>query len=307
MTVTETLVTRNLTALSWASVQQRDWIWQGWQTRYSFLHTDTAQSDLPILLLHGFGASIGHWRKNMPALAANHAVYALDLVGFGASEKPSTQYNISLWVEQVFEFWQTFIRQPVVLVGNSIGSLVALIAASVHPEMAKGIVTISLPDLSAREEMIPSFIRPMVRSLESIFSHSLILKPIFYYVRHPRVIKPWAGMAYGDASIVDDELVEILSRPAQEKRAAAAFCRILQGMMNVNFSPRVSQAISQLQIPLLMLWGTQDRMIPPVLGRKLATYSPLARLVELEGLGHCAHDEAPLQVNAEILKWIEKL
>ena len=56
----------------------------------------------------------------------HHTVYALDMLGFGASEKASANYSIELWVEQVYDFWKAFIRQPVVLVGNSNGSLISL-------------------------------------------------------------------------------------------------------------------------------------------------------------------------------------
>ena len=64
---------------------QRDWVWQGQQTRYSFLHPpdrDHAKHP-PLILLHGFGAAIEHWRKNIPDLSQNSSVYALDLLGFG--------------------------------------------------------------------------------------------------------------------------------------------------------------------------------------------------------------------------------
>ena len=87
----------------------------------------------------------------MVSLSQNHNVYALDMLGFGASRKAQVNYKIDLWVEQVYDFWRTFIQQPIVLVGNSIGSLVCLAAAAAHPEMVKGVVMIGLPDMSARE------------------------------------------------------------------------------------------------------------------------------------------------------------
>jgi pimeloyl-ACP methyl ester carboxylesterase len=287
----------------------RDWLWRGWQTRYTFQRAanqfnNPGDRKPPILLIHGFGASIGHWRYNIAALAEHHTVYALDLVGFGGSEKPPTRYVSSLWVEQVFDFWRTFINQPMILVGNSIGSLVALMAAHQHPELAAGLVTISLPDVAVRTEAIPLAIRPIVQTMESIFSAPFLLKPIFYLVRQPKVIKPWAAIAYGDPSAVDDELVEIIATPAQERKAAEAFCRIFRGIMAPDYSPSVTKAIAQLQIPMLILWGSKDRMIPPEEGRRLVQFSPLAKLVELEGLGHCAHDEDPATVNQQILSWI---
>lgn len=80
----------------------------------------------PLILLHGFGASIEQWRHNISVLSQQHRVYALDLLGFGASRKAYTQYGVNLWREQIYDFWRTFIGVPAILVGNSLGSLVAL-------------------------------------------------------------------------------------------------------------------------------------------------------------------------------------
>ena len=117
----------------------------------------------PVMLVHGFGASIGHWRHNLEFLATHHPVYGLDLVGWGGSRKPDTNYDIDLWVEQIHDFWQTFIGRPIILIGNSIGSLVALVAAARYPEMATALVMVSLPDLSAEQELIPPPLQPIVK------------------------------------------------------------------------------------------------------------------------------------------------
>jgi len=73
---------------------------------------------------------------------------------------------IKISPRDTFDFWQTFIRQPIVIVGNSVGALVALMATHLHPEMSKGVVAISLPDLAELEELVPKSVRPIKRSLE---------------------------------------------------------------------------------------------------------------------------------------------
>ncbi|MCS6815157.1 MAG: hypothetical protein NZ772_16505, partial [Cyanobacteria bacterium] len=83
---------------------QRDWVWRGWQVRYAFRPAESDDCGVPMLLLHGFGASIGHWQHNVSAFSQHHSVYALDLVGFGASEKSTTTYNTDIWTAQVYEF-----------------------------------------------------------------------------------------------------------------------------------------------------------------------------------------------------------
>jgi len=286
-------------------LQYGDWDFEGWRVHYGLCQSqDSYSSKPPILLIHGFGAAIGHWRGNIPILAEEHTVYAIDLLGFGESEKPPTRYSIYLWVEQVFQFWRKFIGVPMVIIGNSIGSLVAAIAASHHPEIAAGVVTISLPDIEAFNALVPKWLQPLERAVKAIVA-ALLVKPLFYIVRKPCIIRfVLKRIVYCDRHRVDDELVEIIARPARDRQAAEAFVRLNRSLNQPNYSPSLTQALSQLQAPLLILWGSCDRLIPPSEGKRLVQYAPNATLMYLEGMGHCAHDENPERVNYEILNWL---
>jgi pimeloyl-ACP methyl ester carboxylesterase len=303
------LKTSAIASLHWQQRvgNQRDWVWRGWQTRYTFIRPDQAdQKTTGLILLHGFGTSIGHWRQNLAVLGEHHTVYALDMLGFGASEKAPVSYRVDLWVEQVYEFWRTFIRQPVVLVGNSIGSLVTLAAAARHPDMVQGIVMLSLPDMSIRQEAMPKLLRPAIATIENVFASPLLLKTLFRFVRKPGVVRRWAGLAYSNSEAVTDELVDILVGPAQDRGSAQAFGAILKAMIGSEFSPSVKKVLPTLDIPILLIWGQQDRMVPPAFARQFADYNPKVQLLTLENAGHCPHDECPEQVNEAILVWIDK-
>jgi pimeloyl-ACP methyl ester carboxylesterase len=285
---------------------QRDWIWRGWQTRYTFIRPEHPHPQTtPLILLHGFGTSIGHWRQNLAVLGEHHTVYALDMLGFGASEKAPVSYKVELWVEQVYDFWRTFIQRPVVLVGNSIGSLVSLTAAAMHPDMVQGVVMLSLPDLSIRQETIPKILRPAIASIENLFASPLLLKTIFRIVRRPKVVRRWASMAYANSEAITDELVDILVGPAQDRGSAQAFSAILKAMIGAQFSPPVKTILPDLTIPSLLIWGQQDRMIPPAFAAQFAAYNPNVQLLTLDNAGHCPHDECPEEVNQAILSWMD--
>ena len=210
---------------------QRDWVWRGWQTRYTYVRCQSHQEvveghaldNSPVLLLHGFGASIGHWRHNLDVLSQKHTVYALDLVGFGASEKAIANYDVNFWVEQVYEFWQTFIQVPVVLVGNSIGSLVSLVAAASYPEMVEQLIMISLPDPAAQAEAIPPWLLPTVEFMQNIVASPLLLRLLFSVIRRPSVIRRWVKLAYASPDKITEELVEILTGPPSDRGATRAF------------------------------------------------------------------------------------
>jgi pimeloyl-ACP methyl ester carboxylesterase len=289
---------------------QRDWVWRGWQTRYSYLRAKqelAPNTTLPIIFIHGFGASIEHWRNNLPAIAQNHTVYALDLLGFGASRKADTEYSAALWTEQVYDFWQTFIGVPVILVGNSIGSLVCLNATAVYPEMVKGLVMLSLPDVSVREDVLPTLVRPLVTAIENLFASPFLIKNLLKIVRRPNIIRKWAGIAYPNKDAITDELVEILSSPAYDEGSEQTLFRLSRSVRKANFAESVRDLLPPITIPILLIWGLQDKMIPPNQARAIAELNTNLKLIELENAGHCPHDEYPEQFNSLLLDWLKSI
>ncbi|NDJ16968.1 alpha/beta fold hydrolase [Myxacorys almedinensis] len=277
--------------------------WKGWKIHHTVF--PNARSQVPIIFVHGFGGSIGHWRQNMSALAKSHSVYAIDLLGFGASDKPDIEYSVELWTRQLHDFWKVYIDKPVILVGNSIGSLTCLATAAAHPDMVQGVAMISLPDTASHHETIPLKIRPYVRYLQNILSSPLFLYPLFYVLRQPWVVRHWASLAYSCKEAVTDELLEILIKPSRTEGSARAFCAILKAMMSPKFSPSVGSIFSQVKMPSLLLWGKKDRMIPIGAVEQFSNYNPKLQIVTLDNAGHCAHDECPEQVNLELETWIQ--
>lgn len=288
---------------------QRDWVWRGWQIRYTYfrpLERERSHST-PVMLLHGFGGSIGHWRNNLSVLGQERTVYALDLLGFGGSRKVWTTYNINIWVDQVYEFWQTFIKEPMVLVGNSLGSLVALTAAATYPEMVKGLAFINLPDLDISEEAIPASLRPMVSGIEKLvasFLSPILFKGIFSLLVRPSLIGKFAKIAYANPEAITDELVEIFTQPALDSGAATTLSALVKAKTSRKFGPAVKSILPHLDMPLLLIWGLQDRVIPPTVARRFVAMNPKLELVEIENAGHCPHDECPERVNQILLDWI---
>jgi pimeloyl-ACP methyl ester carboxylesterase len=267
----------------------------------------------PILFVHGFGAAIGHWRFNIPALSEHTTVYALDRLGFGASEKAATNYGVPLWAKQIYDFWQTFIRVPVILVGNSQGSLISLTVAATYPEMVAGVVMLNLPDSSVLQATVPQWLRralvpltwlvkPIVTLLRSVLTAPPIFRPFFHFIRQPASIRRWAKQAYADPRWVDDTLVEILCRPTYDRGAARALVAMTRSPTEL--SPAATSTLPQLTIPLLLIWGKRDRFVPASLGPLFQRYNSRLQFVELENAGHCPHDECADTVNQLILDWM---
>lgn len=96
------------------------WHWQGHEIYY--VRAGQPQPDRPsLLLVHGFGASTDHWRKNIEGLQDQFQVWAIDLLGFGRSAKPALEYSGQLWEQQLLDFIDQVIGEKTVVAGNSLG------------------------------------------------------------------------------------------------------------------------------------------------------------------------------------------
>lgn len=267
-----------------------------------------------MLFIHGFGASIGHWKHNLPFFSEEHAVYALDLLGFGGSEKANINYSIALlWAEQVYDFWSTFINEPVILVGNSLGSMVCLIASARYPEMVRATVMINVADSSVLEtpvwlkqslSLVKICLFPALWVTKTIFTSNLIFEPFFRWIRRPSVIRFWAQKAYSSPDAVTDELVDILVQPTHDRGASRALRAMFNAKPTRDAKYWATNMLPKLTIPILLIWGRQDRLIPPKLAPLFLKYSQNIELVELDNAGHCPQDECPEKVNVAIATWI---
>lgn len=281
---------------------QRNWFWRGWKIRYTYIRPTNFNPEkpaLPVIFLHGFGAAIGHWRSNLIPLSQQHYIYALDFLGFGASEKAPARYSVWLWADLVYDFWRTFINQNSVIVAHSLGALVALTAVAKHPEMAWGLAMITLPDV--QEKQPPAW----ARAIERAFANPLLLLPIFKIIRQPWVLRQVLQKIYLRPELVDEELVALFATPPQDKGALEVFCRLSQSKSHDDYSPKVKDLLPGLPVPTLLIWGREDRVIPFAEARRFQQLNPNLKLVEIERAGHCVFDEYPQRVNQEILDWIE--
>jgi pimeloyl-ACP methyl ester carboxylesterase len=281
---------------------QRDWVWRGWQVRYTYVRAAQPSDQPPILLLHGFGAALTQWQENLLPLSQSHTVYALDLVGFGASEKANTAYKVGLWVDQVYEFWRTFIGVPIALVGHSLGALVALSASVAYPEMAQHLVLLTLP--AARQELLSNKLQSLVGEIESLFTAPWIIRPLFRLVRRAGVVRSILKAVYVNPDRITEELVESFLSPGFDRGASKAFYRLSKARTQRDYSLKTTDLLPQVQVPILLLWGKKDRVIPLAWGQQLNELHPNLTLIEIPEAGHCPYDECADFVNAQILAWI---
>ena len=277
------------------------WIWQGHQIRYA-----VEGIGRPLILIHGFGASMGHWRKNIPVLAeAGYRVFAIDLLGFGQSDKALIPYSVEVWEEMLADFWTAKVQEPAVFIGNSIGALLSLMMLSHHPEMAAGGVLLNAAGgLNHRPEELNAPLRLVMGAFTKLVSSKLVGGFLFDRIRQKSRLKKTLEQVYSDRTAITDELVEILYQPSCDPGAQKVFASILTAPPG----PRPEELLPQVTQPLLIIWGEADPWTP-IAGSKL--YQALAetspeqfQFISIPNTGHCPHDERPEIVNTAILKWL---
>jgi pimeloyl-ACP methyl ester carboxylesterase len=279
------------------------WMWRGYQINYQ----QQGENGPPVLLIHGFGASVGHWRKNIPVLATSCRCYAIDLIGFGGSAKPTPgkeiDYTFETWGELVADFCQEVIGSPTLLVGNSIGCIVALQTAVTHPELVESVALLncSLRLLHDRKRAeLPWYRQAGTPILQSILGVKAIGGLFFRQLAQRNVVRKILLQAYHRPEAVSDELIDILMAPAADPGAADVFL----AFTGYSWGPLPEDLLPKLTCSAIAIWGAADPWEPIDLGRKLMAVPTVREFFELPDVGHCPQDEAPELVNPILQTWI---
>ncbi|MDY6940076.1 MAG: alpha/beta fold hydrolase [Cyanobacteriota bacterium] len=281
-------------------LEKQFWQWQGHQIQYAVLGTGQ-----PLVLIHGFGASIGHWRKNIPVLAeAGYQVFALDLLGFGGSDKAPISYSLELWQDLLQAFWKTHIDRPTIWIGNSIGALLALMVAANHPQMTAGAVLLNCAGgLNHRPEELTFPLRWVMGTFAQLIGSKSVGPFLFERIRAKHRIRRTLYQVYRNREAVTDELVDLLYQPSCDPGAQQVFASVLTAPPG----PSPAQLLPRVQCPLLVLWGEDDPWTPVKGAQIFQQTNDSIEFISIPNAGHCPHDEHPDIVNSQILRWLSEV
>ncbi|MFY8150278.1 MAG: alpha/beta fold hydrolase [Prochlorococcaceae cyanobacterium] len=304
-------------AIDWG--EAAEWQWHGQVVHWRRLG-DPAHP--PLLLVHGFAAGSGHWRHNAPALAAaGWCVYALDLVGFGASSQPGMaagrRLDNRLWARQLQAFLAQVVQRPAVLIGHSLGGLVALSCAVYFPAWVLGVVAAPLPDPTLVTAPRARAVRRLGRrspwrrrlqhALVRLLCRLLPLELIVPLLAHSPLLALGIQSAYRRPVLDDRELHRLIALPARRPGAVRALRAMSVGMALRPAGATAPALLQRLRRPLLLLWGADDMLVPARVARQCRALRPDLPLVLLEQAGHCPHDEQPGSFHEAVLPWLEGL
>lgn len=296
------------------------------QTTHSINYLEVGDPSKPaILLVHGFGASSYHWRYNIPILAQKYHVYALDLLGFGWSDKPIMDYDASVWRDQVVDFVNEVILvhakdKKVAIAGNSLGGYTAMYASSDDriKDNVSGCILLNAagrfrdPEVPDDNKAEPN---PIIKSISSAIQR-FVIACSFVYTKQPARIEQILRQVYpiNDAN-VDSELVESIRTPALDSSAAEVFYRVIT-KTGSGKQPYVDHILKELDtVPVLLAWGESDPWIRSAAADKIQRLHAefhkddersWIKRVSIDA-GHCPHDEAPEAVNDAILEFADTI
>jgi len=263
------------------------------ETELSFLPIPTTyvrqgEGQPPVLLLHGFDSSLFEFRRLLPQVAAFRETWAVDLLGFGFTDRTVAPAVSPAAIKQhLYSFWQQQIHQPVVLVGASMGGAAAIDFTLTYPGAVSHLVLLDSAGLAAGPAMGRLMFPPLDRWATA-------------FLQNPGVRRRISRQAYADKAFVtpDAELCAALHLDcANWSEALIAFTK----SGGYNF---LSDRIAEITIPTLILWGRQDKILGTKDAARFADILPQATLQWIDDCGHVPHLEKPVAVAAAMQQWL---
>jgi pimeloyl-ACP methyl ester carboxylesterase len=252
----------------------------------------------PLVLIHGYGAGIWVWEKQIEVLSQGYRVYALDLIGHGFSDRPKIHYTPETYIHCLKDFMDGVGIEKATLIGNSMGGGVAWATAILFPERVDRLILI---------DCVPPDVLTQVKN-ES-FRMLAAIKNIPFL--------PYLAMAARDKSsirqillecILNIELItpEVVNRQYQLSKIKGTPWVLYSTLKHAKEASKLRGQFSQIRKPTLFIWGERDLIFPPPLGEKLHQAIAGSKLQKIEGSGHIPMWETPEEVNRAILKFLKE-
>ncbi len=240
----------------------------------SYVHQ--GKGDPPILLLHGFDSSVLEFRSLLPLLAEHYQTWAVDLLGFGFTERISEiSYNPHTIKTHLYYFWKTLINQPVVLVGASMGGATAIDFTLTYPEAVKQLVLINSVGFSG-DFPLGKFLFPPLDYLAVEYWRSRKLQALFF----------------GSIGYLESGTIEAI-RCATLHLEMSGWNEAMISFTKSGGYSDLANKMGQINKPTLILWGEADDTFDKGDAVKFQRAIAHSRLIWLNNCGHVPQLEKP--------------
>ncbi len=260
------------------------------------------QGEPAIILLHGFGASTFSWREVLQPLAGIGTVIAYDRPAFGLTERPlpgdwegESPYSLNSQVKLLFGLMEALGINQAVLVGNSAGGTVAMQAALTDPQKVAGLVLVDAAIYTSGGA--PSWIRPFLSTpwfnrWGPYFTRSIAGEQGDQFIR----------AAWHDPGKITDEIIAGYRKPLQLANWDAALWEHTKAATPAN----LEEALTEIRVPVLVVSGDDDRIVPTADSVRLAGDIPGAGLIVFPSCGHVPQEECPTDFLNAVVPFIQQ-
>jgi pimeloyl-ACP methyl ester carboxylesterase len=266
----------------------------------------------PIVFVHGLGGSHLNWCLIGPQLAEGRRAVALDLHGFGLTPGTRATSNVHHNAMLLNRFVREITGTPVILVGNSMGGLISILQASAEPDTVAGLVLI--------DPALPPPRRPPDRQVGSRFLMYALPGIGEVYLRSVQSRQPpqltvqrVIELCFADPSRIDPAMFTASIALASERRNQGlragneAFLAASRSLMRVvGLRWRYREMMASVRVPVLLLGGEADRLVPVASMREVAAHNPGWETVILPGVGHTPQLEVPDSVTGTLRDWLRR-
>jgi pimeloyl-ACP methyl ester carboxylesterase len=256
-------------------------------------------SGAALVLLHGSNASLHTWEAWAERLADRYRVVTVDLPGHGLTGAvPGSDYTYSGMTKILKEFTQAIDIEYFILGGNSMGGGVTLNYALTYPEDLAAIVLVDAAGLDLPFDPKSAADLPLAFRLAGTWYANWTLTRIT-----PRaLVEEGLRKSFSNAELVDEAMVQryrdLVRHPGNREATGRRFAWYRDG--------RQPLAVEQVQLPALVLWGAEDRLIPLAVGEEMHRRIAGSELVVLPGIGHIPQEEAATASAAAVRNFIER-
>ncbi len=253
----------------------------------------------PILLLHGFATSSYTWHSIIPELAKDHRVIAIDLRGFGASDKPLDEhYSIQDQTEAVQAFIEQENLRDLTVIGHSFGGGITLsLALNAEQQRKPRIRNIVLIDTIAYRQPLPIFFKLLQIPMVGDLGMTLV----------PPEIQAEQGLrvAYYDRDKISGQDIAEYASTLYSPAAKHALTKTIEQMVPDNID-ELALRYRTIKMPALILWCEQDKVVPVVLGERLHDNMGSSELAIFTHCGHMPQEEKPQDTVAAIQAFLKR-
>ena len=263
-----------------------------------------------VVMVHGLGGSHLNWDLFAPLLNGHARLWALDLPGFGRSEPGGRTASVSANAATLERFLDEVVGEPVVLVGNSMGGMLSILAAGERPDAVTGLVLLD-PAIPGPRRAID----PLVALMFAVYAVPLVGER-FLRRRRTRTteiarVRETLTLCGVDPDDVPQEVIDRSVTLLQERKDVEgmdrAFLAAARSLVRLLIDPRrYRKAMASIRVPVLLVHGDRDRLVPVAAARDIARRHPGWRYVELADVGHIPQLQVPERLAADVLAWLDE-